>query len=96
MERSGLFYVRFMDDILVLAQTRWRFRKAVTRVNEVLGRLHLEKRPEKTFIVDKPNGGYRVNSGKLDSVLLSLFNQRVETPTMKCWSVSLLAGGSNF
>ncbi len=28
MERSGLFYVRFMDDILVLAPTRWRLRKA--------------------------------------------------------------------
>jgi len=50
MERSGLFYVRFMDDILVLARTRWRLRKAVKRVNEVLGRLHLEKHPEKTFI----------------------------------------------
>ncbi len=50
MERFGLFYVRFMDDILVLAATRWRLRKAVKRVNEVLGRLHLKKHPEKTFI----------------------------------------------
>ena len=24
MERLGLFYIRFMDDILVLAPTRWR------------------------------------------------------------------------
>ncbi len=24
MARSGLFYTRFIDDILVLAQTRWR------------------------------------------------------------------------
>ena len=29
MKASGLFYVRFMDDILVLAPTLWRFRKAV-------------------------------------------------------------------
>ncbi len=41
MERSGLFYVRFMDDILVLAPTRWRLRKAVKAVNEVLGSLGL-------------------------------------------------------
>ncbi len=34
MERSGLFYVRFMDDILVLAPTRWRLWKAVKAVNE--------------------------------------------------------------
>jgi hypothetical protein len=29
MAASGLFYVRFMDDILVVAPTRWRFRKVV-------------------------------------------------------------------
>ncbi len=34
----------------MLAPTRWRLRKAVKRVNEVLGRLHLEKHPDKTFI----------------------------------------------
>ena len=47
MARSGLFYVRFMDDILVLAPTRWRLRKAV---NEVLGSLCLLKHPDKTFV----------------------------------------------
>ncbi len=41
MERSGLFYVRFMDDILVLSPTRWRLRKAVRAVNAVLGSLCL-------------------------------------------------------
>ncbi len=47
MARSGLFYVCFMDDILVLAPTRWRLRKAV---NEVLGSLGLLKHPDKTFV----------------------------------------------
>jgi hypothetical protein len=47
MERSGLFYVRFMDDILVLAPTRWRLRKAV---NQVLGSLCLLKHPDKPFV----------------------------------------------
>ncbi len=50
MERGGLFYVRFMDDILVLAPTRWTLRRAVKAVNEVLGGLCLEKHPDKTFI----------------------------------------------
>ena len=50
VERSGLFYVRFMDDILVLAPTRWKLRRAVKVVNEVLGSLRLEKHPDKTFI----------------------------------------------
>ncbi len=42
MARSGQFYVRFMDDILVLAPTRWRLRKAV---NEIPGSLGLLKAP---------------------------------------------------
>jgi len=50
MERGSLFYVRFMDDILVLAPTRWTLRRAVKAVNEVLGGLCLEKHPDKTFI----------------------------------------------
>ncbi len=50
MARSGLLYVRFMDDILVLAPTRWRLRKAVKAVNEVLGSFCLLKHPDKTFI----------------------------------------------
>ncbi len=50
MERTGLFYVRFMDDILVLAPTRWKLRRAVQAVNEVLAALRLEKHPDKTFI----------------------------------------------
>ncbi len=49
MERGGLFYVRFMDDILVLVPTRWKLRKAVKAVNQVLGALGLEKHPDKTF-----------------------------------------------
>ena len=50
MERLGLFYARFMDDILVLAPTRWKLRKAIRVVNQVLAALGLEKHPEKTFI----------------------------------------------
>ena len=39
-----------MDDILVLSPTRWRLRKVVKAVNEVLGSLCLLKHPDKTFI----------------------------------------------
>ena len=47
MARSGLFYVRFMDDIL--APTRWRLRRAVKAVNQAFAALQLEKHPDKTF-----------------------------------------------
>ena len=56
MELTGLFYVRFMDDVLVLvlvlvlAPSRWKLRRAVKTVNEMLGSLELEKHPDKTFI----------------------------------------------
>jgi hypothetical protein len=50
MERSGLFYVRFMDDILVLAPSRPKLRAAVKAVNQLLACLRLDKHPDKTFI----------------------------------------------
>ena len=39
-----------MDDVLVLAPTRWKLRRAVKAVNEVLGSLRLEKHPDKTYV----------------------------------------------
>ncbi len=50
MGRLGLFYIRFMDDFLVMAPTRWKLRRAVRAVNEVLASLSLEKHPDKTFV----------------------------------------------
>jgi RNA-directed DNA polymerase len=50
MEQSGVFYVRFMDDLVVLAPSRWKLRRAVKAVHEVLDRLRLEKHPDKTMI----------------------------------------------
>ena len=48
--RSGLLYIRYMDDILVPAPTRWKLRAAVRRVNQILGALGLDTHPDKTFI----------------------------------------------
>ncbi len=48
--KLGLFCVRFMDDIVVLAPTRWKLRGAVTALNQALGALRLKKHPGKTFI----------------------------------------------
>jgi hypothetical protein len=45
-----VFYIRFMDDILILAPTRWQLRGAVRLVNASLRALDLEKHPDKTFI----------------------------------------------
>ncbi len=51
MSNSGLFYVRFMDDILVLSPTRWKLRKAVKAINEVPGSLRMEKTRKRPSLI---------------------------------------------
>jgi len=64
LEATRLFFVRFMDDVIVLAPTRWKLRRAVRIVNECLAALGLEKHPDKTFIGRVGRGfdflGYRL------------------------------------
>ena len=43
MEKTGLFYARFMDDWIVIAPTRWKLRSAVRIVNETLNVLKVEQ-----------------------------------------------------
>ncbi len=50
MADLGCFYVRFMDDWVILAATRWKLRRAIKAVNEVMAELRVEKHPDKTFI----------------------------------------------
>jgi RNA-directed DNA polymerase len=42
--------VRFMDDWVILAQTRWRLRRAIRAVNEEMAVLRVVQHPDKTFI----------------------------------------------
>ena len=48
--QDGLFYVRYMDDILIMTKTRWKCRGAVKQLNATFNQLKLEKHPDKTFI----------------------------------------------
>ena len=61
--------MRYMDDILVLAPTRWKLRKAVRIVNQMLALLRLAKHPDKTFIGSIAKGfdflGYHFSSDGL-------------------------------
>ncbi|MDA0767852.1 MAG: reverse transcriptase/maturase family protein [Verrucomicrobia bacterium] len=47
---SGIRYVRYMDDWVILATSRWKLRHAVRVMNQVLQSLGLEQHPDKTFI----------------------------------------------
>jgi RNA-directed DNA polymerase len=50
MEKTGLFYVRFMDDWIVLSPNWWKLKKAIQIVNQTLNELKVEKHPDKNFI----------------------------------------------
>lgn len=47
---TGIRYVRYMDDWIILATSRWKLRHAVRVMNQVLHSLGLEQHPDKTFI----------------------------------------------
>ena len=47
---AGLHYVRYMDDILVMATTRWKLRRAIAVVKQNLAHLGLTTHPRKTWV----------------------------------------------
>jgi RNA-directed DNA polymerase len=63
MARSDIEYVRYMDDWVILAPTRWKLRRAVRLVNRLLDALKLSKHPDKTSLGRTDRGfdflGYR-------------------------------------
>lgn len=50
LAKHPVFYIRFMDDIVILAATRWKLRRAVRAMNEQFAVLGLEQHRDKTFI----------------------------------------------
>jgi hypothetical protein len=50
MEKLDVKYIRYMDDILILASTRWKLKTAIRVLNQTLNELTLEKHPDKTLI----------------------------------------------
>ena len=79
--KDGLFYVRYMDDVLILAPTRWKLRRAVKMLNETLTALKLEKHPDKTFIGPIKKGfdflGYQFQTEGLHPCIRTRLNYRV-------------------
>jgi len=65
LAQSGVFYVRYMDDILVMASTRWKLRRTIRMVKQGLSRLGLATHPEKTWVGKSERGfdflGYHVS-----------------------------------
>jgi len=72
MAQTGLFYARFMDDWVILAPSRWKLRRVIRIVNQILARLKVQQHPDKTFIGRVARGfdflGYKIASAGLISV----------------------------
>jgi len=60
-------YVRYMDDIVLLARTRWELRRAIAALHEEVARLGLQLHRVKRFIGRTTRGfdflGYRIRAG---------------------------------
>ena len=69
LERLPVFAVRYMDDVLILAESRWKLRRAVRVLNQTFAELGLSKHPDKTFIGRVERGfdflGYRFGEGEI-------------------------------
>ncbi|MCK9378136.1 MAG: reverse transcriptase domain-containing protein [Syntrophobacterales bacterium] len=48
LESLEVKYLRYMDDILILADTRWKLKKAIRVLNRNFDDLKLAKHPDKT------------------------------------------------
>jgi len=69
MAQRRWWYVRYMDDILVLAPTRWKLRAAIMAVNQEMANLRVRQHPDKTTIGRIARGfdflGYRFSTAGL-------------------------------
>lgn len=49
-KQSMLYYARYMDDFIILTNTRWHLRRAIKQLNAYLAAYGFETHPDKTFI----------------------------------------------
>jgi RNA-directed DNA polymerase len=70
-------YRRYMNDVIVLAKTRWHLRKAVRSVNQHFNQLKVEQAPDKTFI-GKISGGWDFLGYHFDGTQLTVAAKTVE------------------
>jgi len=48
--RTNVFCIRYMDDILIMCKTHWKLKKAVRDMSQTFATLKLRQHPDKTFI----------------------------------------------
>jgi hypothetical protein len=71
-----------MDDIIILAKTRWHLRKAVTTVNQHFNQLKVAQAPDKTFI-GKVSRGWDFLGYHFDGKQLTVASKTVEKHVLR-------------
>ena len=84
VEQGKVFYIRYMDDILIMTKKRWVLRKAIKRLNGIFNQLQLEKHPDKTFI-GKIAKGFDFLGYHFDRERLSLAAKTVSNAIVKVY-----------
>ncbi len=68
-QQVGVHYVRYMDDILVMASTRWKLKRAIALVKHGLAQLGLRTHPDKTWVGKTEQGfdflGYHLSRNEV-------------------------------
>ena len=70
VSQKGLFYIRYMDDILIMSHSKFRLRRSLTAICRLMKDLNVEihRRNEKLYIENLTNGmdvlGYRIRPNK--------------------------------
>jgi len=65
-----VFYVRFLDDLVILAPNRHQMRRAFRVVNQQLSALNLAQHPDKTFI-GKLSRGFDALGSRFDATVVA-------------------------
>jgi len=87
--------VRYMDDLLILARTRWQLRRAVSEMNRRLEHACLSQHPDKTFIGRVDTGfdwlGYRFGAKGVCGIAAASVHRFME----KLWRLYEQAAAGN-
>ena len=75
---SSFFYIRYMDDWVILAKSRWALRRAIVVMNQILARLGFVKHPDKTWIGRLTEAGIECLGVQIMAETCSLAGQSVK------------------
>ena len=57
MRKESIFYIRYMEDLVILAKTRHSFRRTIKRIHEIMHSLQLQLHKKKRSI-DRVSAGF--------------------------------------